>query len=102
LCLTGPASAATYSVATSGNDGSDGISSPFRTFQKAASALHGGDTIVLSSGTYTAGAQVTHRNVTIRGAGTVIRDEWSTSRIDGLTIYQSSGITLDNLTFSRC
>src|SRR4051812_1772146 len=96
LCLTGPASAATYSVATSGSDGNDGTSASFRTLQKAVSVLRDGDSIVLESGTYTAGAQITQRNVTVTGKGTAVLDGSGSSRIDGLTVYQASNVTLEN------
>ncbi len=45
--------AATYYVATTGNDANPGtISQPFRTIQKAADVVHAGDTILVRSGTY--------------------------------------------------
>lgn len=47
------ASAATYYVATNGNDASSGTeASPWRTIQKAANTLVAGDTVYVKQGTY--------------------------------------------------
>jgi parallel beta-helix repeat protein len=52
--LAGTASAATYYVATTGNDVSDGSSTaPWATLQHAVETIAPGDTILVRSGTYT-------------------------------------------------
>ena len=64
FCLAGTASAATYYVATNGNDTFSGSSTaPWRTLQHAVEAIAPGDTILVRSGTY-AGCR-------IRSSGTV-------------------------------
>jgi parallel beta-helix repeat protein len=53
LCLAGTASAATYYVATNGNDTFDGSSfAPWRTLQHAVETIAPGDTILVRSGSY--------------------------------------------------
>jgi len=53
LCLGGTASATTYYVATTGNDGGNGSSSaPWRTLQHAVETIAPGDVILVRSGTY--------------------------------------------------
>ena len=53
LWLAGTASAATYYVATTGNDSSNGSSTaPWRTLQHAVETIVPGDTILVRSGTY--------------------------------------------------
>jgi parallel beta-helix repeat protein len=53
LCLGGTASATTYYVATTGNDGGNGSSSaPWRTLQHAVESIAPGDVILVRSGTY--------------------------------------------------
>jgi len=48
-----PTGAATYHVATSGNDANPGTSaSPFRTIQRAANVVAAGDTVYIRAGTY--------------------------------------------------
>lgn len=97
LCATGPASAATYTVATSGSDNNNGTSAPFRTLQKAAAVIRDGDTILLNAGTYTAGAYITRRNITVRGVGDVTLDGAAATRDDGLSFSQTSGITIEGI-----
>jgi len=97
LCVAGPASATTYNVSTSGSDNNNGTSAPFRTLQKAAAALSDGDTIVLTAGTYTAGAYITRRNITVRGVGDVTLDGAAATRDDGLSFSQTSGITIEGI-----
>lgn len=98
----GPASAATYIVAPSGSDSSDGINAPFKTLQKATGLLRDGDTIVLRAGTYASGAYITRKNITIRGEGNVILDGASGTRDDGLSFSQTSGITVEGITIRNC
>jgi parallel beta-helix repeat protein len=53
LCLAGTASAATYYVATNGNDTFNGSSAnPWATLQHAVETIAPGDTILVRSGTY--------------------------------------------------
>lgn len=53
LFLPGSAAAATYYVATTGNDAGPGtLASPWLTIQKAADTLAGGDTVYVRGGTY--------------------------------------------------
>lgn len=58
--------AATWNVATTGNDssGKGSISAPFATFQKAIDASSNGDTIFVSSGTYSGSG---NRDINLRG-----------------------------------
>lgn len=97
LCAAGPASATTYTVSTNGSDNNNGTTAPFRTLQKAVSAIRDGDTIVLTAGTYTAGAYITRRNITVRGVGEVTLDGSGASRDDGLSFFQTSGITIEGI-----
>lgn len=102
LCAAGPASASTYTVAVSGSDGGDGITAPFRTLQKAVQVARSGDTIIIRAGIYTAGAWIQQANLTIRGEGIVTLDGAASSRTDGLTVYGTSGFTLENVRIRRC
>jgi parallel beta helix pectate lyase-like protein len=101
LCAAGPASAATYVVATNGSDSNDGVSAPFRTLQRAAGALRSGDTILLRSGSYAAGIEIENlSNVTIRGEGSVTLDGRNASTYGALTFYDVTGLTLENFTLT--
>lgn len=102
LCAAGPASASSYIVAPTGSDSADGLLAPFKTLQKAAGLLRDGDTITLRAGTYTAGAYITRKNITVRGEGTVILDGASATRDDGLSFSQTSGITVEGITIRNC
>ncbi|MDD5688276.1 MAG: carbohydrate-binding protein [Elusimicrobia bacterium] len=54
LATAGTINAATYYVATTGNDGNPGTeASPWRTIQKGASTAVAGDTVYIKTGTYT-------------------------------------------------
>lgn len=58
LC-SGPLTAATYYLSPTGSDSNPGTAaSPWRTFQKAASAVRAGDTVIVSDGTYTGGVSI--------------------------------------------
>jgi len=58
LCATAPL-AATFYVATNGNDSNSGSSSqPWRTLQKAANTVRAGDVVLVANGSYT-GFQIT-------------------------------------------
>lgn len=102
VLASSPAAAATYTVSPTGNDSSDGVRVPFRTLQRAVQVLQDGDTVVLTSGTYAAGAWIERRNVTLRGEGEVILDGRNGTRDDGISIYETSGITLENLKIRNC
>lgn len=104
LCVAAPATAATYSVAPTGNDASNGVSAPFRTFARGVQALHDGDTLVLQPGVYTAGSWIYVGRVTIRGVGTgdVVLDGSGATAQDGINLYQSHGSTLQDLKFRNC
>jgi len=102
LCAAAPASAATYTVSPTGNDSSNGLSAPFLTVKRALSALRSGDTLLFRSGTYVAGGWVEVPNVTLRGEGEVILDGSSSSSRDGLTVSETSGVTLEYLKFRNC
>lgn len=104
LCLSVPASAATYTVAPTGNDAGNGKSTPFRTFSRGVEALHDGDTLVLQPGVYTAGSWIYAAQVTIRGSGTgeVVLDGSSATAQDGINFYQSHGSTLQGIQIRGC
>jgi hypothetical protein len=55
VALAGPARATTYHCAPGGSDNDDGIRSPWRTLQHAASEVRPGDTVLLADGTYPGG-----------------------------------------------
>ena len=58
LC-SGPLMAATYYLSPTGSDSNPGTAaSPWRTFQKAASAVRAGDTVIVRDGTYTGGVSI--------------------------------------------
>jgi hypothetical protein len=114
LC-SGVAVAATYNVATTGNDSNNGsASSPWRTLGKAARMVAPGDTVLVAPGTYkerlkmaasgTASAPITFRNSSatqaaiIDGSGTTGTDttllkfqDTSYIRVTGLTVKNGTG-----------
>ncbi|MGV3722580.1 MAG: right-handed parallel beta-helix repeat-containing protein [Actinomycetota bacterium] len=104
LGLAAPASAATYTVAPTGNDAGNGITTPFRTLKRAADAVQDGDTIQLQPGTYTAGAWIFARRVTVRGVSyaDVILDGAGAEITDGLKLYQSHGSVIQDLKIRNC
>ena len=64
LCVSGTASAATYYVATNGNDTFNGSSlAPWRTLQHAVETIAPGDTILVRSGSY-AGCRIRNSGTT--------------------------------------
>src|SRR2546427_12298046 len=69
---------ATYYVAPTGSDSNAGPSaSPWRTIQKAANTLNGGDTVIVNAGTYNERVQVITSGgpgnfLTFQGQGTVL------------------------------
>jgi len=77
LCAGGTASAATYYVATTGNDTCDGSSSnPWATLQHAVETIAPGDTILVRSGTY-AGCRIRNSG-TVSAPETLARDTGAT------------------------
>ena len=101
---TASALAATYYVATNGNDAATGaFATPFRTIQKAASVMVAGDTGYIRGGTYretvtpansgTAGSRITYaayNNETVIISGLdPVTNSWS---LDTGSIYKVSGI----------
>ena len=77
LCLAGTASAATYYVATNGNDTFDGSSTnPWATLQHAVETIAPGDTILVRSGTY-AGCRIRNSG-TSTAPKTLARDAGAT------------------------
>jgi nitrous oxidase accessory protein NosD len=99
LGVAAPAGATTYVVSTSGSDTNNGTTAPFRTFQKAASALGDGDTLLFQAGTYTGGAWIERANITLRGENGAVIDGRGATREDCVSFYQTRNITLENLTF---
>ena len=99
-----PVQAANYYVATNGNDSASGtLATPFRTIQKAASLMVGGDTCYIRGGTYretvtpassgTSVARITYagysnETVIISGLNSVT-NSWT---LDSGNIYKVSGI----------
>src|SRR5215475_4763111 len=81
LCLASRASAATYYVATSGNDANIGSSTaPWSTLQHAVEAIAPGDTILVRSGTY-AGCRIRNSG-TPSAPKTLVRDAGAAVVID--------------------
>lgn len=103
VCLASAAHAATWHVATTGNDTQAGSSAaPWRTIQRAANAVAPGDTVIIHAGTYvgftvsTVATQsapikfVADGVVTINGAATANRD--------AVVVYRGAWITIEGLT----
>jgi parallel beta-helix repeat protein len=97
LCTGGTASAATYYVATNGNDTFNGSSSnPWATLQHAVEAIAPGDTIFVRSGTY-AGCRIRNSG-TVSAPKTLARDTGATVVINtpGPQNSHSSLIEIEN------
>ncbi len=100
LAIGAPAQAATYTVSASGSDSANGISSPFKTLQKAAQVLRDGDTVVFTAGTYRGGAWIEGlSNVTFRGEGNALIDGTSGTRDDGLNFSEVRNVRVEGLRF---
>jgi parallel beta-helix repeat protein len=75
--VSSPVPAGSYYVSTSGDDANPGTQSqPWRTFQKAASSVGPGSTVIVRSGDYAERVQVTHSGasgapITFQAQGTV-------------------------------
>jgi len=70
LRLPMPVDAATYYVATNGNDANPGTqASPFQTLQKAADNANTGDTVQVGPGTYYERVRMNKSGITFEGAG---------------------------------
>src|SRR5689334_4305261 len=84
LCLNGTASAATYYVATNGNDTFNGSSAnPWATLQHAVETIAPGDTILVRSGTY-AGCR-------IRNSGTTTAPKTLTHDVGATVVINTPG-----------
>jgi len=97
LCAGGTASAATYYVATNGNDTFDGSSSnPWATLQHAVETIAPGDTILVRSGTY-AGFRILNSG-TVSAPKTLARDTGATVVINtpGPKSIHTSLIEIEN------
>jgi len=76
LIFCGPLRAATYYLSPAGSDGNPGTSDrPWKTFQKAASAVRAGDTVIVRDGTYPGGVALetpgtSARPIVFKAAGT--------------------------------
>ena len=104
--LTGNSFAATYYVATTGNDASPGTESePWRTLRYAAKHISNGDTVLVRGGTYTEWFIINVPNVTFQNYPNeipIIDGEWTlpvapnTPRCyDALLGVNAEGITID-------
>ena len=88
FALSASAHAATYYVATQGNDSNPGTQdAPWRTIQKAANAANAGDTVNVGPGTYVERVNMRQSGITFIGSGN------KESIIDGST--PTSGWTSD-------
>src|SRR5207245_4194108 len=91
----------TYYVATTGSDSNAGTSaSPWRTIQKAANTLNGGDTVIVNAGTYSERVQVitsgsAGKLLTFQAQGTVVMQGFNIQasyvKITGFEIANTSG-----------
>ena len=103
--ITAQVDAATYYVATTGNDGNVGSSgSPWRTLGKAAATMVAGDTTIVKNGTYTEGELVFINASGTAGARITLRAEnqylailSSTSSCSPSISLYASYITIDGL-----
>ncbi len=66
LLAIAPASAATFTVSTVGDDAADGVNRPFRTVARGLAAARDGDTVVLRAGTYVGGISINQPRITLR------------------------------------
>lgn len=97
--------AATYYVATTGNDGNVGSSSaPWQTLQKAANTMVAGDTTIVRNGTYTQGklafsghSGTPSARITLQAENRHLAILSSTSSCDPGISLQASYITIDGL-----
>jgi len=110
LLLAGTAQAATYYVATSGNDGSAGTATaPWRTLQYAAGRVQAGDTVIVRAGSYagfvlgwdfpqngTAGAPITFS----ADPGVIITSR-NNKTADGINLEGASYITITGFTVNN-
>lgn len=96
--------AATYYVATTGNDGNLGSSSaPWRTLQKSANTMVAGDTTIVKNGTYTQGELVfktsgtSGARITLQAENQHLAILSSTSSCNPGISLKASYITIDGL-----
>jgi parallel beta-helix repeat protein len=104
--FTAVASADTYYVATTGDDGiGDGSSgNPWRTIQHAVNTITEGDTIIVRDGTYTENVYVNKDHLTIKSekgaASTIVQAENQDSHVFAVTAdyVNISGFTVEGAT----
>ena len=94
----------TYYVATTGSDANAGTSaSPWRTIQKAANTLNGGDTVIVNAGTYNERVQVTRSGspgklLTFQAQGTAVMQGFNIQagyvKVAGFEITNTPGTSL--------
>ena len=111
VLTAGTASAATYYVSTSGDDGWVGSQAqPWRTLQHAVDSISGGDTILVANGTYVgcyitspgaSGAVKTLKNQTA-GQGVIVNSRGSNPHnavmdIDGTSYWVIDGLVINGM-----
>ncbi len=101
IMLAAPSRAATYYVATNGNDSNPGSSSsPWRTLQKAANSVQAGDVVLVGNGNYT-GFQITadgtaSSRIVIRANGSnVVVNARNASTPDNINIEGGNYVTVE-------
>lgn len=95
LCLASVSSAATFYVATNGNDNNPGTQSqPFLTISKAVSSAFSGDTIIMGAGTFPASSRLNLRpGVNLHGQGPTTSIIQTTASDFGIYMNSTSHIT---------
>lgn len=88
------ASAATFYVATSGNDANPGtLASPFRTIAKGLAVIRAGDTLYIRGGTYNEGINSNHQTIP---TGTSWSDAPLISGYSGETVVLTGHLNMDH------
>jgi parallel beta-helix repeat protein len=93
--------AASYYVSSSGSDTNSGSqSSPWKTIQKAENTANSGDTVIVSTGTYTERVSVTRPGITFQAQGTVTMNGFHVTAdnavVNGFEITNSSNSDEEN------
>jgi parallel beta-helix repeat protein len=110
LIGAGELQAAEYHVATTGNDDAKGTAeAPWRTLQKAADTVQGGDRVIVADGAYR-GFSLGEKSFGPRGVTFQARNRWK-ARItspaeeyggeDGIAIVSASYVTIDGFEVTR-
>ena len=128
LSITVNTFAATYYVATTGNNGNTGTKAqPWATLSKAVSSISNGDTVIVDKGTYKEKITISTANVTFQNApgelpiidgdevipdsewGALVRITANGVTFDGFEVRESGGIGIDiqgagadNVTVKNC